>query len=142
MKKIALYMMMVLLAFSSMSTLTSCFGDEEEEELIEDDQIEQYTKAIVGRWKMDGTEEYWRFDAQGSGSIGYGENWDQAEDVQEGEGNYFEWFFKENGLMVIYAIAGDYNDPEPDAPYTIISLTDTKMTWKTSSGRRQTLTRL
>jgi hypothetical protein len=134
------YMLVCLLMAATTGLFTSCSG-EEEEEVIDDQTIAQYTKDIVGTWLMDGTQEYWRFDAQGSGSIGYGENWDQAEDVNEGEGNNFEWYFKSNGLMVIYAVGGDYNDPEPDAPYSIKSITSTKMTWVTSAGYTQTLTR-
>lgn len=134
------YMLVCLLMAATTGLFTSCSG-EEEEEVIDDQTIAQYTKDIVGTWLMDGTQEYWRFDAQGSGSIGYGENWDQAEDVNEGEGNNFEWYFKSNGLMVIYAVGGDYNDPEPDAPYSIKSITSTKMTWVTSTGYTQTLTR-
>lgn len=134
------YMLVCLLMAATTGLFTSCSG-EEEEEVIDDQTIAQYTKDIVGTWLMDGTQEYWRFDAQGSGSIGYGENWDQAEDVNEGEGNNFEWYFKSNGLMVIYAVGGDYNDPEPDAPYSIKSITSTKMTWVTSTGDTQTLTR-
>ena len=134
------YMLVCLLMAATTGLFTSCSG-EEEEDVIDDQTIAQYTKDIVGTWLMDGTQEYWRFDAQGSGSIGYGENWDQAEDVNEGEGNDFEWYFKSNGLMVIYAVGGDYNDPEPDAPYSIKSITSTKMTWVTSTGYTQTLTR-
>ncbi len=138
MKKVYSLFVSVLMA-CSFCALTSCEG--EEEELIEEDTISQFTKDIVGKWKLDNTEEYWRFDAQGSGSVGYGENWDMSEDVNEGEGNTFQWYIEANGLMVIYAIGGQYNDPEPDAPYVIKSITSTRMTWVTSSGHQQTLVR-
>lgn len=119
--------------------LTSCYG--EEEELIEENTIAEYTEKIVGKWRMDNTQEYWRFDARGNGSVHYGENWNLGEDVHEGEGNDFQWEINSNGLMVIYAISGIYNVPEPDAPYTIKSITSSKMTWVTSGGTQQSLTR-
>ena len=61
-------MMSFLLLAGSTSTFTSCSKDDDEE-LIDEDQISKFTKDIVGKWKMDGTNEYWRFDAKGSGSI-------------------------------------------------------------------------
>ena len=129
-----------VLMLGSLSTLTSCSSDEEEE-IIDDTQVTKFTKDIVGKWLMDNTQEYWRFDEKGSGSVAYGENWDQAEDVQEGEGNSFQWSIDANGLMVIYAIQGVYDDPEPDAPYVIKSITSTRMIWVTSGGVQQSLTR-
>ena len=146
MKKIALFMMTVALA-CSMGTFTSCSSDEEE--LIDNSTVEQYTKDIVGKWLMDGSQWYWRFDAQGGGSVGYGENWDKEDDVNEGEGKKFEWFFdtdeqgQSNGLMVIYFMeaTSDYSNPATGAPYSIKSITSTKMTWVTSDGETQSFTR-
>lgn len=129
-----------LLMLGSLSALTSC-AKEEEEELIDDTQVNQYSKDIVGHWLMDNTQEHWRFDEQGNGSVAYGENWDLADDIHEGEGNSFQWNIDKNGLMVIYAISGVYDDPEPDAPYVIKSITSTKMIWVTSGNVQQSLTR-
>lgn len=139
MKKFYSFFVCMMMAFCACS-LTSCSNDDDEE-LIDDTQIDQYKKDIVGKWRLDNTQEYWRFDAQGNGAVAYGENWDKAEDVNEGEGNNFQWSISSNGLKVIYAIGGQYNDPEPDAPYTIKSITSSKMTWVTSSNVQQTLTR-
>jgi len=110
--------------------------------LIDETTIAQYKSAIVGTWLMDGTQEYWRFDAMGSGSVATGENWDQSEDISEGEGNYFQWSIDSNGLMVIYLVNGQYNDPEPDAPYTIKSITSTKLYWVTSTSVQQSFTKV
>jgi len=139
MKKFYSLFVSLIIACSACS-LTSCASDEEEE-LIEEGTIAEYTEKIVGKWQMDNTQEYWRFDEKGNGTVAYGENWDKSEDVSEGEGNNFQWEINTNGLMVIYAIGGQYNDPEPDAPYSIKSITSTKMTWVTSGGVQQTLTR-
>ncbi len=139
MKKFSAFLTSLLMA-CSICTVTSCTSDDEEE-LIDEVTVEQFRKDIVGRWLLDSTQEYWRFDAQGNGNVAYGENWDEAEDVHEGEGNEFKWSIDKNGLMVIYKIGNDYNDPEPDAPYTIKSITSSRMTWVTSGGTQQTLTR-
>ncbi|MBP5764509.1 MAG: hypothetical protein J6W47_05310 [Bacteroidales bacterium] len=135
------YLLICLVVSCSLTTFTSCSSDEEEE-IIDDVTIEQYKQNIVGTWRMDGTQEYWRFDAMGGGSVAYGENWDQAEDVNEGEGNQFQWSINSNGLMVIYKIGSLYSDPEPDAPYTIKSITSTKMHWVTSSNVQQSFTKV
>ena len=131
-----------MLVASVPCVMTSCSGDDEEE-LIPEDTIAKYTKAIVGYWLLDGTQEYWRFDANGDG-VAYGENWDAAEDVHEGEGNKFKWYIDKNGLMVIYKLEtiDEYNDPEPMAPFSIKSITDTNMHWVTSTGIQQSLTRV
>ena len=139
MKKISAFLTSLLMV-CAVGLVSSCTTTEDEE-LIDEVTIEQFKKDIVGRWLMDGTQEYWRFDAQGNGSVAYGENWDVAEDVHEGEGNEFQWSIDSNGLMVIYKIGNDYNDPEPDAPYTIKSITASKMVWVTSGGEQQTLVR-
>lgn len=141
MKKIATLMMSFLLLAGSASMLTSC-SKEEDEELIDENQIAKFTQDIVGKWQLDGTNEFWRFDAKGSGSVAYGENWDEGEDVHEGEGNDFRWEIDKNGLMVIYKNNGDYNTPEPEAPYSIKSITSEKMIWVTSTNHQQTLKRI
>ncbi len=130
----------VMMIVLGVGTLCSC-SPTEEEDLIEEGTIAEYTQKIVGKWKMDNTQEYWRFDSRGNGSVHYGENWNLAEDVNEGEGNDFQWEINSNGLMVIYAIGEDYNVPEPDAPYTIKSITSSRMIWVTSGGSQQYLTR-
>ena len=43
--------------------------------------------------------------------------------------------------MVIYKNNGEYNTPEPEAPYTIKSITSEKMIWVTSTSHQQSLTR-
>lgn len=133
MRKIKLLMACMLIGCCA-GAFTSCSSDDEET-LIEETDMNNYATQIVGTWRMDNTEEYWRFDAAGSGNIGYGENWDKADDVNEGEGNAFQWNFEKNGLMVIYKLGGTYSDPEPDAPYIIRSITSTHMTWTTNNGK-------
>ncbi|MBR0036446.1 MAG: hypothetical protein IJP70_02265 [Bacteroidales bacterium] len=140
MKKIY-YLLVCLMVACTLTTFNSC-SSEEEEELIDETTINKYKTAIVGTWLRDGSKEYWRFDAMGSGSVAYGENWDADEDVHEGEGNQFQWYINSNGLMVIYKIGDAYEDPDPEAPFTIKSITSTKINWVTSDGYQQSLTKV
>lgn len=132
-----------MLVACTMCSLASCGGDDEPEIIIPEEQIIDYAGKIIGYWQLQGAREYWRFDADGSGTKidpSYGENWDEAEDIFEGEetSNYFQWYFEQNGLMLVYRNNGDYNTPEPDAPFIINSITDTNMTWTTNGGKGMT----
>ena len=142
MKKLTSYLFL-LLSVLFMGSLTSCSEKEDDLTELSSEQIAQYSQDIVGKWKVDGTQEYWRFDAQGGGSVGYGENWDQADDVFEGDdGTYkFQWYFKPSGLYIIIRINGQYGNPDNDCPYAILSLTSSKLTWKTNQGRQVSMTK-
>lgn len=142
MKKLSSYLFL-LLSVLFMGSLTSCSEKEDELTELTSEQIAQYSQDIVGKWKVDGTQEYWRFDAQGGGSVGYGENWDQADDIFEGdEGTYkFQWYFKPSGLYIIIRINGEYGNPDTECPYAILSLTSSKLTWKTNQGRQVSMTK-
>lgn len=133
-----------ILMSAMMLGLGSCTPVEEEILQTEEEQIE-YSKKIVGTWLRDGSQEYWRFDRFGTTEIDYngtpkqvgiGENWDLSEDVLEGEGNKFAWYFEANGLMTIYWLEMNnaYCDPDPDAPYIINRINDTSMTWAPNNG--------
>jgi len=145
MKKFYSYFICLMMA-CSFCALTSCAA-EEEEDLIEDSQIEQFKKDIVGYWKTDEPDEVgviwtWRFDAEGNGAS-YGENWDSQEQEEGDSGtNKFKWSIDQNGLMVLIKTGNDYINKAPGAPYVIKSITITKMTWVTSTGYTQKLTRL
>lgn len=137
--------MMLLLSVGSV-TFTSCLGDEEEEQLIEDQTtLERYRKEIVGLWKEQGSQEYWRFKADGTGSRdnrSTGAYWDESEDVTESEAELFQWYIEATGLMVFHAIGGSFNDPDPESPFKIESLTSSKMVWKGSDGTYHYLDRM
>lgn len=139
-----IFLLVMLFASAMMLTLQSCAPEEEEILQPEEEQIE-YSKKIVGTWLRDGSQEYWRFRAFGTETIDYngtpkkvgiGENWDLSEDVHEGEGNKFAWYFEDNGLMTIYWLEMNnaYCDPDPDAPYIINRINDTTMTWVPNNG--------
>lgn len=138
----------ILFAFLSvlfMSTLTSCSEEEEDLTELTSEQIEQYSLDIVGKWHVVDTQEYWRFDERGNGTmVGYGENWDEADDIHEGEeGTYqFQWYFKTSGLYIIIKNNGEYGNPDTDCPYTILSLTSSKLIWKSNEGIQKTMERL
>lgn len=141
MKKIFRLMACLMMA-SAMISLSSCTGAEEEE-IMGDEDITNYTEMIVGYWQLQGKREYWRFDGDGSGTItdkSHGDNWDEADDIYEDEetSNFFEWYFEKNGLMIIYRNNGYYNTPEPDAPFIVNSITEKVMTWTTNNGKGTT----
>jgi len=152
MKRIYTILMALLLGSSFSVMTTSCLGDNEEE-VTKEDKVAEYTKNIVGLWLLEGKDtdgeavcEYWLFNEKGTGTYAYGSNWDKVddvtyEDVQAGYGNNFQWSIDANGLMVIYKVGESYNDPDPDAPFVIKSITDKAMTWVTSDGYTQTLLR-
>lgn len=148
MKKITLYMMMLLVGFISMNTLTSCLGDEEEETVIDDAVRDQYIKDIVGYWQLDKTNEFWRFDADGNVTriAINGEYWDEDDDIYEGwtGTNKFNWSINEVGMLsiLIQLESSEAIVPDPDR-FLIKSITSTKMTWVTNegNGKQQTLTR-
>lgn len=131
-------MLMLLMIGLSPIMLTSCLGDEEEEELIEEETtLDKYRKDIVGLWVEEGTKVYWRFNSDGQGSVATpstGKNWDESEDLTEEEVEPFQWYIEKTGLMVIHSVGGVFNDPDPEAPFKIESLTSSQMTWKGSDG--------
>ena len=137
MKKITNYLL-VLLTVLFMGTFASCTETEDDVTGLTSEQIAQYSNDIVGKWKVNGTQEYWRFE-----SSGYGENWDQGDGIYEGEdGTYkFKWYIKPSGLYIIIKIQGEYGNPDTDCPYTILSLTSTTLSWKSNDGYQKTMTR-
>lgn len=138
-------LMFALLCGASSMMFTSCLGDQEAEDLIDDEAtLARYRKDIVGLWLENDTEEYWRFKNDGSGSKATpstGKYWDEADDMTESEAESFQWYIETTGLMVIHAIGGTYNDPDPEAPFKIESLTASKMVWKGSDGTYHEFTR-
>lgn len=137
MKKITNYLL-VLLTVLFMGTFASCSEKEDDVTELTSEQISQYTHDIVGKWKVNGAQEFWRFD-----SSSYGENWDEGDGIYEGEdGTYkFKWYFKPSGLYIIIRIQGEYGNPDTDCPYTILSLTSTTLSWKSNDGYQKTMTR-
>jgi len=138
---IAIFMLSV-----SLLTLTSCMGNEEEEELIKDQTtLEKYRKDIIGLWQEQNSQEYWRFKADGTGSKedrATGAYWDESEDVHEEEAEPFQWYIDETGLMVYHSIGGIFDDPDPESPFKIESLTTSKMVWKGKDGTYHNLNKV
>lgn len=136
-----------LLMACSLCTLTSCLGDEEEE-LIEETQIEKYTKDIVGYWECSDTGYTWRFDAQGNGTVyGNGEKWDSEESAEGDKGNnLFRWHFSELGLnieIMQYSVNGDpFFRESTESPFKVNSLTANSMVLTSADGEIQHFTRI
>jgi len=140
------WLLAMLMMGVSLLSFTSCLPEEGEEELIEDQAtLEKYRKNIVGLWQEDGTQEYWRFKSDGTGSKdnrSTGAYWDAEDDMSEAEAAPFQWYIDETGLMVFHQVGGMYNDPDPENPFKIESLTSSKMVWKGSDGTYHYLSRV
>ena len=73
----------------------------------------------------------------------YGEEWDEADDIYEGEDGTmkFKWHFDKTGLIIEYKTSGSYF-PLPESPFTILSLTATSLRWETSDHSMETFNRV
>lgn len=141
MKKFFSYAFMAMLFVMFSSVFTSCASDEEN--LIDDNSVEQYKKDIVGKWQKSGVKEFWRFDAQGAGSVGYGEEWDEADDIYEGDDGTmkFQWDINATGLVIKEKISGGYFNI-PESPFTILQLNASTLRWETNDHTQESFIRL
>lgn len=138
------FLLLAIFSVAALFSLTSCEGVEDI--VNEQENIEAYKNDIVGYWQIQNKREFWRFDKFGTGtltigeiqhSVGNGENWDEADDIKEGEEgtNKFSWFFEKNGLQIIYRLeTSDVLVPEPDASFLITHLSSDTMIWVTDNG--------
>lgn len=90
---------------------------------------------LTGRWVVEGTQEYWRFNGDGSGVT-----WDESEDISEWESNLtFEWSLEMSELTCVFHGANE-NQAVPKV-YTIREITADSMEWEDIYGRRRRLVR-
>lgn len=77
---------------------------------------------LVGKWLLDNTQEYWRYD-----SNHYGETWDESDSVREGEGTKYSWSLDGDDLEVV--LTGEMGQVVP-YDYKVLALTATSMRLK------------
>ena len=77
-------------------------------------------KALTGKWRLEGTKEYWRLDSGFSG-----ETWDESDDVSEGEGSRLRWTVE--GPVLKITLVGDMGQKVP-YDYTILAQPSSTLT--------------
>lgn len=100
--------------------MTSCFGPSNEPSFVEAD--------LLGLWQEEGTEAYVRFtsEADETGEYKYGREWDEGDDVSEGDltpyGNgWFKYKLVKSDLTEIHLMDnGGANIPKV---YQVVKLT-------------------
>ena len=108
-----------ILVFVSV-VMTSCFGPSNEPSFVEAD--------LLGLWQEEGTEAYVRFtsEADETGEYKYGREWDEGDDVSEGDltpyGNgWFKYKLVKSDLTEIHLMDnGGANIPKV---YQVVKLT-------------------
>ncbi len=122
MKRKIIYPILLLLVGSMMWT-----GCKKEEYTIDE-------SLLIGKWCADGTQEYWRFDANYEG-----ETWDESEDVQEGEGTHYTWSVSVDRLSIL--LQGTMGQVVP-YDYTFTSQTDRTFTWRDGYGNTRSFSKV
>ena len=90
---------------------------------------------LQGKWRTDGTQEYWRFTTDPvANEVGYfwGCEWNEAQDVHESDLVYHGdgWFkYKLSGDQLIEWHMTDYGWADIAQIYVVTVLTSTKMTY-------------
>lgn len=140
MKNIYSLLVSMMMVFGAVA-LTSCSG--EEEELMDDNQITNYTEGIKGLWQCQETGYKWRFAEMGSGAVyGDGDRWKPTEIEEHDLGtDYFHWHFEELGLIIEMrqedANGGYFYRANTESPYKVESMTAKEMVLIASDGESQ-----
>lgn len=132
------YLISLLLGVFALG-LTSCAA--EEEQLEDEVTVAEQRQAIVGYWYDGVTDEYWHFFAgtASAAAPAQGKNWCETDEVYESDVDPFQWYIESNGLMVIHSVGGSFNNPDPECPIKIRSITEKNMIWDTADGETRTL---
>ena len=100
--------------------MTSCFGPSNEPSFVEAD--------LLGLWQEEGTEAYVRFtsEADETGAYKYGREWDEGDDVSEGDltpyGNgWFKYKLVKSDLTEIHLM--DNGGADIPKVYQVVKLT-------------------
>ncbi len=83
---------------------------------------------LYGLWKKTGTQEYWRYRANGTGVT-----WDVADDVTEEESNMvFTWSV--DGDVLTHIFTGIQGNQAIPKVYTVTEISASAMKWKDDYG--------
>ena len=110
MKKI---LSILLCCVSILVFTTSCDKDEEETTFEE--------ALLIGEWKNGTEHEKYNSDKTG-------ENWNTADDVNEGEGQKFTWTLEKDQLEQLWII--EEGGGKVPKKYTVTTLNETNLTYK------------
>lgn len=117
MKKTRIPILMMVTAFTLLLSSCNFFGSEETHITVNDDQM-------YGRWQKRGTQEYWRYKADGNGVT-----WDESEEIYEDESNLtFQWTL--NGDRLTHVFTGEQGNQAVPKVYTIKEISATSMKWE------------
>ena len=102
----------------------------------DDPVLEVNPNDLTGRWVVTGTQEYWRFNSNGSGVT-----WDESEDISEEESNLtFEWTLDRNELTCVFR--GENENQAVPKVYYIKEISSGSMRWEDVFGRTWMLNRM
>lgn len=88
----------------------------------------EFNKSFLTGYWQNGTDNL-RFDADGTG-----EQWNTADDVQEGEGSEFEWTLTGEDFTIVYCAEMSGGQCGIPKQYTMIELTSTALVYKDNVG--------
>ncbi len=107
--------------------MTSCFGPSNEPSFVEAD--------LLGLWQEEGTEAYVRFtsEADETGEYKYGREWDEGDDVSEGDltpyGNgWFKYKLVKSDLTEIHLM--DNGGADIPKVYQVVKLTAAELEYR------------
>ena len=107
--------------------------------LPEEQDINVDPAMLQGLWQKNGTHEYWRYRADGTGVT-----WDATPDPETGEPEIteeesnltFEWEVEVDELTMVFR-GSEGNQAVPKV-YTIKSISDVSMSWRDNYGMTHT----
>ena len=106
----------ILLISLTLMGLSSCGSDSP--------ALNVSTDQLEGLWLKKGSQEYWRYRADGTGVT-----WDEADDISEEESN-LTFTFTINGARLTHIFTGEMGNQAVPKVYDITEITETTMLWK------------
>ena len=91
---------------------------------------------LHGKWQKTETQEYWRYNADGTGVT-----WDEAEDVSEEESN-LTYFWTVNGDVLTHVFTGAMENQAVPKVYTVTAISSTAMSWEDDYGMSYSFTKV
>lgn len=101
-----------------------------------DDPVVNVTDAMLyGKWMVDGTTEYWRYDDDHTGVT-----WDVSEISEEASNLKFEWELHDAELLHVFA--GEMGNQGVSKAYRITQIGVNTMSWEDDYGVQSSLHRV
>lgn len=91
---------------------------------------------LHGKWLKTATQEYWRYNADGTGVT-----WDESEDIAEEESN-LTYFWTIKGDVLTHVFTGEMENQAVPKVYTVTSISSSDMTWKDDYGMSFSFTKV